>query len=60
MTVIQPNLKLKTFCYRRLNSDSKAGFLEINVDAKLFVFINIRQLAGTILTAFFNLTWRSC
>lgn len=55
MIVIQPNLKLKTFCSRRLNSDSKASILKINMDAKLFVFINIWQLAATILTA-----WRSC
>lgn len=61
MTVIKPNLKLKTFCSRRLNFDSKAVILEINyiMDAKMLAFINISQLTGAVLTAFFNLTRRS-
>lgn len=56
------NLELKTFCSRRLNSDSEAGLLEVNdvADAQVVAFIPIRRLWRFVLRAFFSLTWWHC
>lgn len=59
-TVLEANLKLKTFCSRRLNSDREDGILGVNVDVRLFVLINTEQLVGSTLTASFSVTWWSC